>query len=260
MRHSGMNRRLLLAVAALAVLTISAGCAGPLGSGGENLQQRLAESADYDWNTTRDVTVDVRSGEYTAIYAVENRSKLELYDYDSFGGEVPLKVSAVKFRYPNGTVVGHEQIDVTEKKHKTVVALPAQDGKLAYTAPAGGKTFNLPVFVEGTYQVTLPEGMRVGVFLLSDVRPRGYEATVEDGRTTIVWNEEITANSVVIRYYLARDLTIFGGIVGVLSVVALIGLAYFIHQIRRLEERREEIGLNVDTSDDSGGRKRPPFR
>lgn len=255
-----MNRRLLLGVAMLAVLAVTAGCAGPLGSGGGNLQQRLAESADYDWNTTRDVTVDVRSSEYTAVYAIENRSTLELHDYDSFGGEVPMKLSAVQFQYPNGTVVGHERIDVEEKKHKTVVALPAEDGKFAYTAPAGGKTFNLPVFVEGTYRVTLPEGMRVGVFLLSDVRPRGYEATVEDGRTTIVWDEEVTANNVVVRYYLARDLTIFGGIVAVMAVVALVGLVYFVLQIRRLEERRKEMGLNVDTSDDSGGRKRPPFR
>lgn len=254
-----MNRRLLLAGLLLAVLAVTAGCAGPLGSGGD-LQERLSESAEYDWNTTHDVTVDVRSDEYTAVYGIENRSEIELYHYDSFGGEAPLPLSAVQFRYPNGSVVDHERIDVEEKKRKTVVTLPASNGKLAYTAPAGGKTFNLPVFVEGTYQVTLPEGMRVGVFLLSDVRPRGYETVTEDGRTTIVWDEEVTANNVVIRYYLERDLTIFAGIVALLAGVALVGLAYFVVQIRRLEERRKEIGLNVDVSDDEGGRRRPPFR
>jgi hypothetical protein len=255
-----MNRRLLLATVLLAVLAVSAGCAGPLGSGGGDLQERVSESADYDWSTSKNVTIDVRSDEYTAVYAVENRSTLELHHYDSFGGEAPLPISAVQFRHPNGTVVDHEAIQVEETRHKTILTLPAEEGKLAFTAPAGGKEFNLPVFVEGSYEVTLPPGMRVGVFLLSDVRPRGYEATVEDGRTTIEW-DEVTSENVVVRYYLERDLTIFASIVALLTGVALVGLGYFVVQIRRLEERREEMGLDVDTSDDDvGDRKRPPFR
>lgn len=253
-----MNRRLLLATAMLALMAVSAGCAGPLASGGDP-EERLSESADYDWNTDSNVTVDVRPDEYTAVYAVENRSTLELYRYGSFGGETPLPVSAVQFRYPNGTVVGHERIEVEENRQRTVVALPAEEGKFAFTASAGGKEFSLPVFVEGSYEVTLPRGMRVGVFLLSDVRPQGYEATVASDRTVIEW-DEVTAENVVVQYYLERDLTIFGAIVAALAGVALVGLGYFIVQIRRLEERRQEMGLNVDVSDGDGGRKRPPFR
>lgn len=253
-----MNRRLLLAIALFALLAVSAGCAGPLSPGG-NQAERLSESADYEWNTTHDVTVDVGPNEYTAVYEVENRTKLELYQYDSFGDEAPLPISAVQFRYPNETVVGHEQIQVKETRHHTVVTLPAEEGKFAFTAPAGGKEFSLPVFVEGSYQVTLPPGMRVGVFLLSDVRPRGYETNQVGDRMVIEW-DEVTTENVVIRYYLERDLTIFGGIVAVLAGVAVVGLGYFILQIRRLEERRKEMGLNVDTSDDNGGRRRPPFR
>lgn len=254
-----MNRRLLLATALFALLAVSAGCAGPLSPGG-NQAERLSESADYDWNTTQNVTVDVGPDEYTAVYVIENQSTIELYEYDSFGDEAPLPISAVQFRYPNGTVVGHEAIEVEETRHQTVLTLPAENGKLAYTAPAGGKEFSLPVFIEGTYEITLPPGMRVGVFLLSDVRPRGYEATLVGDRTVIEW-EEVTAENVVVRYYLDRDLPIFAGIVALLAGVALVGLAYFIVQIRRLEERREEMGLNVNTSDDDvGRRKRPPFR
>lgn len=253
-----MNRRFLIAIGLVALFAVSAGCAGPLAPGG-NQAERLSKSADYEWNTTHDVTVDVGPEEYTAVYDIENRTTVELYQYDSFGDEAPLPISAVQFQYPNGTVVGHEAIEVEETRHQTVLTLPGREGKLAYTAPAGGKEFSLPVFVEGSYQVTLPPGMRVGVFLLSDVRPRGYETSQVSDRTVIEW-DDVTAENVVVRYYLERDLTIFAAIIALLAGVAVVGLGYFILQIRRLEERREEMGLNVNTSDDNDGRRRPPFR
>lgn len=255
-----MNRRLALATVLFAVLAVSAGCAGPLGSSG-SASDRISRPAHYgdQWYAASNVSIDVGPNEYTAVYRIDNRSTLEVYRYDSFGDKAPLSISAVQFQYPNGSVVNLTQSDVEDLKHKTVVTLPASDGKVAFTAPAGGKTFSIPTFVDGTYEVVLPPGMRVGVFILSDVRPRDYQSTVVDGRTWITW-EDVTAENVVVRFYLERDLTIFGAIVAVLAGIAIVGLAYFYRKIQQLEARRKEMGLNVDVTDDDFGKRPPPFR
>jgi hypothetical protein len=62
----------------------------------------------------------------------------------------------------------------------------------------------------------------------------------------------------VIRYYLARDLTIFAGVIGAGILIALLGLGYFRLQIRQLEREREEMGLNVDTDGDEFDQGPPP--
>ncbi|USZ68228.1 DUF5803 family protein [Halorussus salilacus] len=255
-----MNRRLLLGFAALALLALGAGCTGLFGPD-EFSDDQLSQEADYDWNTTADVTVNITSDEYRAVYNVSNRSAVETYQRESLGGESPVEVSAVQFRYPNGTVATAEEFEVVKQDDRTVIRPPAEDGKLAYTAPHRGKSFSMPVTVEGSYEVVLPEGMRVGNFLLSQVRPgehttEGPDGTA-DGRVHIHW-EEVTADTVVVRYYLARDLTIFAGIIGGAALVALVGLAYFRLQIRNLEREREELGLNVDTSDDEFDDGPPP--
>lgn len=256
-----MNRRLALATLLFAFLAVSAGCASPLGSGG-SVGERVSQPAQYgdQWYSPVNVSIDVGPDEYTAVYRVDNQSTLEVYRYDSFGDKAPLPISAVQFQYPNQTVVNLTQSDIEDLRHKTVITLPARAGKVAFTAPAGGKTFSTSTFVDGSYEVILPPGMRVGVFLLSDVRPRGYETTVVDGRTHLTW-DDVTTENVVVRFYLERDLTIFGGIIAALSIVALIGLAYFYRKIQQLEAKRKEMGLDVDVSDDDfGGGGPPPFR
>lgn len=253
-----MNRRLLLAVASLAVLAITAGCAGTFGSGGiDEAQLEGDESATYDWNTTADVTLNVTGGEYRAVYDFSNRSELRVYERQSLGEEGPVQVDTVRFRYPNGTVttLGSDHVRTTDSR--TVFELPADEGKLAFAAPRRGKSFRQPVHVEGSYEVVLPAGMRVGVPVLSQVRPGADDRTLRDGRVRLEW-ASVTANALVVRYYLARDLTIFTGIVAAGLLLAVAGLAYFRLQIRRLERRREEMGLNVDTSDDEFDGGPPP--
>ncbi|MFC4549184.1 MULTISPECIES: DUF5803 family protein [Halorussus] len=247
-----MNRRLLLGFGALALLAVTAGCTSGIFGPGEISDKRLAQDADYDWNTTADVTLNVTSGEYHAVYEFSNRSKLSVYQYASLGDKQPVEVSAVQFRYPNGTVVKLEQKHVQKKQSRTVITPPSDYGTLAYTAPHRGKSFSTPAYVEGSYEVILPKGMRVGNFLLSQVRPDGYqtELDAETNRVHIRWTEDVTADSVVVRYYLARDLVIFAGLIAVGVLVALAGLAYYRLQIRRLEREREELGLNVDTGDE----------
>jgi len=51
---------------------------------------------------------------------------------------------------------------------------------------------------------------------------------------------------------------VLGGIVAVLGIVLVAGLIYYLRQIRELERRREEMGLDVDTEDDEFDDGPPP--
>ncbi len=253
-----MNRRLLLAAATLALLAATAGCAGVFGN--DQFSEKRLEgdaNATYEWNTTADVTLNVTSGQYRAIYDFSNRSQLKIYQRESLGEEAPVQVETVRFQYPNGTVVTLNQSQVQRTDSRTVFALPSREGKLAYTAPHRGKSFSTPTYVEGSYEVVLPAGMRVGTPILSQVRPDADTKDQIAGRVHLHW-AEVTANNLTVRYYLARDLLIFGGIIAAGVVIALLGLAYFRLQIRQLENEREEMGLNVDTDGDEFDQGPPP--
>ena len=253
-----MNRRLLFAFGLLGVLAASAGCTSILGPG-QISQDKLNDDAVYDWNSSQEVTMNVTSGSYRAVYQLDGESSLGVYQYESLGGKQPVDVAAVKFQYPNGTVVGAKQIAVEKTNKKTVIRPPTKEGKLAYKTSRRGKTFNVPTYLDDrTYEVVLPKGMRVDNFLLSDVQPGGYEKELVDGRVRLTWNDPVKSGSITARYYLARDELIFGAIIGVLAVVAMLGLVYFRLQIRKLEEKREEMGLDVDVSDDDVGDGGPP--
>lgn len=251
-----MKRRTfaLLALAALAAL---AGCAG---FGGGVDEERLARNASYDWNTTADVTVTVEGDEYQAVYEVENGTPVEAFRRETLGGRSPIEVAAVKFRYPNGTVVNSSAIEVEQVDNRVVIRPPADEGRLAYSAPADGGRFSLPVTTTGSYEVVLPPGRRVSNPVFGDVEPDGFESSRDDrDRVHLHWSH-LEEGSITVRSYLQRDLYLFGGLIAVLVVVSLGGVAYFRLQIRQLEKEREEAGLDVDVDhdDDSGGG--PPLR
>jgi hypothetical protein len=253
-----MNRRLLLAVAALGLLAVTAGCTGLFGSGEFSEEDlRGDESVSYDWDTSTDVRLNVTDDQYRAVYAVDNRSEIGLYERESLGEETPVEVNTVRFRYPNGTVVTLGQDHVDRQNSRTLITFPAKDGQVAFTAPHRGKSFSVPTYLEGSYEVVLPRGMRVGNFLLSQVRPGDYTTDLRDGRVHIVW-AEVTSDDMVVRYYLARDLTIFTGVIVGGVLIAVLGLVYFRFQIRQLEREREELGLNVETDDDEFDQGPPP--
>ena len=89
------------------------------------------------------------------------------------------------------------------------------------------------------------------------VDPGGYDDTVEDGRQTLYWNE-IEDGSISIRFYLLRDLYIFGGIIGISVVLGIGGLVYYLRQIREAKKKREDVGLDVEVDDDDVGGDGPP--
>ncbi len=251
--------RRLLGLLAVGFLVVSAGCTGLFGD--EISDEQLDEEppgGTYDWNTTEDATITLRDGSYTAVYDLNGTSELRLFTR-GLSSDSPLSVRALRYRYPNGTVVNgsSDAISVTTEGDRRVVRVPNESGMLAFTAGRGGKEFGTPAFVEGSYELILPPNTRTRSIVFGDVNPGGYERTVDDqGRVHITW-EEVTGG-VFVRFYLQRDLLLFRGLLLVAVLVGAGGALFIYRQIQKLRERREEMGLDVDTDDDLGGGGPPP--
>lgn len=250
-----MSRR-HLALGALALSLLLAGCAvGPR----EIPAKDLTGDATYDWDTDANVTYNLTRNQYTAIFDLTNRSSLAVYGHGTLGGQQPIDVNALRFRFPNGTVVNatHPDLSVVKEKDLTNISLPASEGKLAYANHRNGKEFSSPVFVEGSWDVTLPPSARVGVPLLSAVGPGGYNRTYEDDRVTLHWGN-VTASTVHARWYLQLDLFLFTTIIVAGLGLAIGGSIYYLRQIRRLERRRKEMGIDVEEEETEDPRDQGP--
>lgn len=249
-----MRRRRTIAVLAVLALAITAGCLGPTVS-----EEELAEDATYNWDTDVDAEIVLEEGgllggdEFRGVYRIENQSEIQLYRR-GFTRDHALHIRAVQFRHPNGTVVGHEEIDVETSQQRTTVHLPAEHGQFAFTADRRTQQLSIPAYVEGSHRVILPPGHRVGDFLLSDVVPRNAETEVVNDRMSLTWEE--VDNRLIVRYYLDRDQTLFWGLVAILSVAGIGIYLYYSREIRRIAEWRKEQGLDVDYDEDD--RDRPP--
>lgn len=249
-----MKGRHVACLSAVLVLLLLGGCTG---FGETTSEAGLAENATYDWDTEADVTVDLGSDEFAAVYDIENRSRLELYRSTRYGVDQPIPVRAVKFRHTNGTVVNASGIDVSESRSRVTVDFPAEHGQFAFTSSKQSKQFSLPVFVQGSYEVVVPPDHRVDNFLLATVRPRGYETTMVDDRVHVSWSE-LSSGSITVNYYLHRDLYLFAGLVVVAAIAGAIGMARVWLQIKELRERRKELGLDLDVDEDDEFDSGPP--
>ena len=246
-----MNRRLWLAAGLLAVLIVSGGCLDYVTGGGEVSDDVLdAEpEAAYDWETDRNVTLTLDTGsQFRGVYNVSADQRLRLYQPTSIGQEGPLDISAVRFQYENGTVIAGTELrargEIDQTPDEVYVTVPA-DGQLAFTAGATPRRLTLPVYVEGTYEVVLPEGSRMDFFLFSNTVPSGGTTELVDNRVRVTW-EDVESSSVLVQYYKNNDLTIFGAVIGVLSAIAVGGLYYYRRQIDRLHSTRTEMGLDEE--------------
>ncbi|MDZ7746238.1 MAG: DUF5803 family protein [Halobacteriales archaeon] len=279
-----MNRRLALGLLGLGLLALTAGCTSFLGPGDPNPAD-LTANETYDWNTDVDASLDVNKRNMTAVFAVANRTDglddtdptFRFYGRGTLATEQPQQLTAVQFQYANGTLVSFERIDgearsvvtytngttaqrsvlsVERTNDRAVVHLPVNaSGQLGVTLPKDGKQVSLPAYVQGSYRMRLPENARVGVPLLSQVRPRTSNRTMTDGQLVLSW-EDVDTPTLVVRYYLQRDFLLFGGLAVGAVVIGIGGTLYYYRQMRATQKKREEVGLDMDIEDDD--RNRPP--
>ena len=281
-----MNRRLAFGLLGLALLLATAGCSTVLGPG-EASPEDLAAEESYAWNQSADAYLDVNEENVTGVYRVAARSTgetnaddptIEIYTRDTLGTEQPETVSAVRFRYPNGTLVRFRNADgeavsvvrypdgeterapdlmrVERTRSRTIIHLPENaTGRLGVTVPKNGKSVTTPTYVEGSYEMVLPERAEVGVPLLAKVRPGTDDRDAVDGNVHLYW-DELSASSLSVRYYLSRDLLLFGGLAAGATAIGLAGAGYYFVQLRETRRKREEVGPDVDIDDDDS--RRPP--
>lgn len=232
--------RLLFAVGVLALITVTAGCSA-LGPGDVD-QEKLTEDIEYDWDTDANSTIEIRKNEYQAVYQIYNQSEITIFRFHRFNNQRPIDPRGVKFRHPNGTIVGPEAMSFDKTRSGTTISLPGNHGQLGLVGPKQGKRVRIPVVVDGSHEVILPPDRDVKYFLLGRVSPSGYERTLEGDQLHLRW-ESVDNDRIIVRYYLTRDLYLFGGVVAI-SLIALIGgLAYFWMQLRDLQTHREEVAL-----------------
>lgn len=232
--------RTLVAVGVLGVLLILGGCLG----GGLD-EDALAENQSYDWDTEATVTFNVTGEAFHAVHEIRNATPIAVYRDTEFQGEQPVSISAVKFRYPNGTIVGAADIAIEQRDGRTILQPPAAEGHLAYSGNSLPKDFQIAVNQSGSYQVILPRSMRIGVPFMGTIAPGGAELSVRDDRTYLFWESRDGAH-IDLSYYLERDFWLFAGLVGLGALAAIGGVLYYRTQIRHLRRRIEEADLGIE--------------
>ncbi|ACV10475.1 conserved hypothetical protein [Halorhabdus utahensis DSM 12940] len=245
--------RFVFGVVGLLGLLALAGCLSPVSDAD------LAENATYDWDTEANATYRLYAGNYTAVVEIQDQASLELFLEDGLGSEQPIPISGLKFQYPNGTVGNDSVYSVSTGRSKVVLEPPVENGTVAFTARRSGSTFRTRTLVAGSHEVALSPNKRVGLPVVSRVVPGGYETERSGDRVLLQW-DTIERNTISIKTYLERDLVLFGGLVGIVSVVAVIGLAYYRREIAKVRRQRQELGLDVEgeTDDDDPRDRGPP--
>ncbi|EMA42568.1 DUF5803 family protein [Halobiforma nitratireducens] len=257
-----MNRRLLLAAIAVALLVGLAGCTAIFGGISDEELDREAEYDDLrDSDADVAMSIDdaglITSGEFRAVYDLNETDELSLYR-SSFYRDRALDVHGVRYWHPNGTELTGSELEVDQGRSSTEITVPDGNGTLAFSGGSGSRTFRLPAFTEGSYEVILPEGYRTSNFLFGDVNPSGYERDIVDDREHLTW--EHADSTVALRFFLPRDITLFTGLIGAVVLLGGVGIGYYYLQVKRLREQREEMGLDVELEDDSDDGPPPGLR
>lgn len=260
-----MSRRALAALALVGLLFTS-GCLGGLGGGGPMDADRLDREPGepYEWNASSDVHITItKDAHYRAVYDTDAErfgGRLNLSQTDALGTKRPLTVSSLRYRYPNGTVINGTELearggDLYTESNELRVVPPADGGQIAFTGEHTPKRFSLPVFLEGSTTVVLPPDRRTDVPLFGQVVPKPTEKRTMGNQVVLYW-EDLDTRSMLVRYYIQRDILIFGGLAGGMAIVGAVGLLRYRRELERLREQREEIGLDVETGD--GDDEGPP--
>ncbi|MDY6765474.1 MAG: DUF5803 family protein, partial [Halobacteria archaeon] len=166
--------------------------------------------------------------------------EIEIWKDNPLGGTNPITVGGVRFRHSNGTVVNVTKIE--ERSGRTVIEIPSPDGTLVYSSPIGSRRFVQPSPIEGSVKVILPEGTDARNFILGNIAPGGYEV-VNESPLTLRWDNVGEGSVIDIRYYNEGDVALLMYLLGGLVVAAIGVYLYFRHVLNKLEEQREELGL-----------------
>ena len=254
-----MNRRFVFAIAVVALLAVSAGCLTYVNDGGEVSNETLDADPprEYDFDTDRDAEFDLSTdAKYTAVYNVSGIDELRLYEQRAYTGDQPLEFEAFRYQYPDGEVIdGSEfrarggEIERTPDETWIRFADDMEGGKIAFTAAGSPRRFTTLTYVEGSYAVTLPPGFSTDVPIVGHVSPRDHSIETVDGRDRITW-DSVTSGSVVVQSYRETDLLVFGVILVIAAIAAVIGTVYFRRQLEELRAKRREMGLGVYDDDE----------
>lgn len=254
-----MNRR-VLALVAVAALVFLSGCS-ILGGGGDLDEDDLLGDQEYDWNASANATYDlsVSSDSFAAVVDVRNRSSIEVFQSTAFRGDQSVSIGDLKFQFENSTVVNatHEGLTADQGSDETEIQLPAKNGTVGWTESRSGKQWSVPVVVEGSHEVRLSNSARVGIPFLSRTSPDPDNSTVEDDQMTLFY-DDIDGGSLSVRYYLVRDLYLFGSIAAIALLLGGGGAIYYLREIRAAQQKREQVGLDVEYNDDVGDDGPPP--
>lgn len=252
------RRRLALLAVAVAVLLSGCGFFG----GGEIDEGDLLGDREYDWDSNATATFDLSdsSDSYTAVIDIEDRETLEVYQEARLRSDQPIGINDLQFQFANGTVVNatHPGLTAFRGSDETEIELPADNGTVAFTSGRSGKTWSTPAYVDGSYEVNLPEDTDVGIPLLSQVSPNADESETKDDQTTLYWEEVDEGDSITVRYYLIRDLYIFGTLLAIALSLGVGGITYYYRQIKRAKSKREEVGLDVEEEETGADDDGPP--
>jgi hypothetical protein len=222
-----MRRRVAFALVLIAAALLT-GCLSPLPQEGE------VEYGDR-WNTSADVAYYLDDDTFTAVVQVENLngSEFEIWERDPFGGDNPVQVAGVRFR-EEGNVTNITEVDTSGDR--TVVELPAEEGRLAYVAEKSGTSFTHPSPVSGSVAVHLPPGTDARDFFLGRISPGGYNVTSEEP-LVLRWDGLERGRYVTVEYYQRGYPYV---LIGVLVLLILAAIAVVLYYRRRLEEMEEK--------------------
>ncbi|MDY6780696.1 MAG: DUF5803 family protein [Halobacteria archaeon] len=228
-----MRRVVAAGIVGLGFLVLLSGCTGTT---------EFGSNVSYveEWKSDETIVYHIGTEFDTSVVEVNNTSEIELWRRSSLGGNRPLEISNVKFRYPNNSIVNVSSDSVEYASDRTVLKLPGPEGEVAYATRGGNGFFSRPVPLTGSVRVRLPQGTDARNIVLGDISPSGYEV-VSESPLVLRWDEVEQRTQVKIRYYSKGDPMLLVYLLAVLLIAAVIVLLYYRRVFSNLREEKSEL-------------------